>query len=83
MRARDHVVRQDTGEGGLGLGLDERLNRARREFGEGGVGRRKDRERALTLEGFDKPCRGDGGNERCERTCTDRGVYDICHTNIL
>jgi hypothetical protein len=68
------MIGQDTGEGGLGLRLDERFDRARRKFGEGGVGRRKDGERALTLEGVDKPCRGDGGNERFERTRTDRGV---------
>ena len=34
MRARDHMIGQDTGEGGLGLRLDERFDRARRQFGE-------------------------------------------------
>ena len=66
MLPRDDVIGQNPGEGGLGLGFDERFDRARRELGEGGVGRRKDGERTCTLESVDKPGRGDGGYERFE-----------------
>ena len=83
MLTRDHVIGQNPSESGLGLGFDERFDRARREFCEGRVGRRKDGKRACTFECIDKPGRGYGGYERFECARTDSGIYNICHVNFL
>jgi hypothetical protein len=43
------VVREDSGELRLVLGLDELLDGARGQLGEGGISRREDGERASRL----------------------------------
>jgi hypothetical protein len=63
---RHDVIRQDRRQESFVLRLEQRLDRARRELGEGRVGRGKDRERAVTLERLDQVGSRQGSGERLE-----------------
>src|SRR5690606_17547817 len=58
------VIGQDLRQGGLVGGLDEALDRAGGQFGEGGVGRGEDGEGARARQGFRQPGGGHRGDER-------------------
>src|SRR5690606_26624308 len=62
--AGDDVIGQDLRQGGLVGGLDEALDRAGGQFGEGGVGRGEDGEGARARQGFRQPGGGHRGDER-------------------
>ena len=76
-RSGHHVVGQDRGELGLVLRLEQRLDRAGRQLGEGRVRRREDGEGPRPLQRVDEPGRGEGGGEGVELAGGDRRFDDI------
>ena len=75
--AGDDVVGQDLRQLGLVLGLQQGVERAGRQAGEGGVGRREDGERARALERLDQAGGLDGLDQRAELAGRDGGVDDV------
>jgi hypothetical protein len=59
------------------LRLQQRLDRALGQRGEGLVGRREDGERTLALQRVDQAGGLDGGDQRLEAAGGDRGVDDV------
>jgi hypothetical protein len=73
--ARHHVVFKDRCK--LGLVLEEPLDGARRQFGEGGIVGSKHGVGPLAFQRLDETRRLHGGDQRVERTRGDRGIDDI------
>ena len=62
--AGDDVIGQDAGQRALVLGLDQRLDRAGGQLGEGGIGRREHGERTLARQRVDQAGGLDRGDQR-------------------
>jgi len=75
--AGNHVIGQHGHELFLVLGLQQVFHGALRQFGEGGVGRRKNREGAITLQRVDQTGGLHRGDQGVEFTGRNGGVYDV------
>ena len=75
--ALDHVVGEDRHELVLVLRLQQRLDRALRQRGEGLVGRGEHGQRAFGLQRLDQAGGLHRGHERVEAAGLDRGVDDV------
>ncbi len=75
--AGDDVVGEDLYEGGLVLRLDEVVDGACGELGEGGIGGSEDGEGASAFEGVDETGSLDGGDEGLVDGGVDRVLDDV------
>jgi hypothetical protein len=71
------MVGEDRGEPGLVFGLDQALDRAGRELGEGVVGRSKCGKGPGALERFTEIGSGDSSHECIEAAGSHSGVDDV------